>query len=177
MAYCVVRTDLMHGTHAPEDMVPLRFYDGNDALAAVENGVIAKITALETHGTGASTTYEREIWKAVAAAGTDVLADCVLIATPEVMYDERKRNLDEFINEAGVPARGYRLRDRNMFSLSAEGFVVVPAVGDTVYIGAGGKLTKTNPGSGATAFGKCVHIETVGSKTFYAIQIQIPDKT
>lgn len=176
MAYCVVRTDLMSGVKQPADMVSLRFYNGSDKLAAVENGVIAKITALESHTVGSDTTYEREIWKAVAAAGTDALADCVLIASPEVMYDERKHNLDEFINEAGVAARGYRLRDRNMFSLTAEGFVVVPAIGNSVYVGAGGKLTKTQP-SGASAFGKCVHIETVGSKTFYAIQIQIPDAT
>ena len=161
MAYCVVRTDLMSGVKQPADMVSLRFYNGSDELAAVENGVIAKITALESHTVGSDTTYEREIWKAVAAAGTDALADCVLIASPEVMYDERKHDLDEFINDAGV---------------AAEGFVVVPAIGDSVYVGAGGKLTKTQP-SGASAFGKCVHIETVGSKTFYAIQIQIPDAT
>jgi len=176
MAYCVVRTDLMSGVKQPADMVSLRFYNGSNEPAAVENGVIAKITNLESHTVGTATTYEREIWKAVAATSTDDLADCVLIASPEVMYDEHKHGLDEFINEAGEAARGYRLRDRNMFSLTAEGFVVVPAVGDSVYVGAGGKLTKTQPSS-ASVFGKCVHIEDVGAKKFYAIQIQIPDAT
>lgn len=169
MAYCVVRTDLMHGTHAPEDMVSLRFYDGAD-VAEVENGVIAKITELEPHTVGTNTIYEREIWKGVAASSSDDLADCVLIATPEVMYDERKRSLDEFINEAGVAARGYRLRDRNMFSLTAEGFVggTAPTLGAAVGVGAGGKLDASGSG-----FGTCVHIEDVGSKKFYAIQIQL----
>ena len=174
MAYCVVRTDLMSGVKQPADMVSLRFYDGNGDLAEVENGVIAKITALEDHTTGsgasAVTTYEREIWKATAASSSDDLADCVLIDTPEVMYDERKRSLDEFINEAGVAARGYRLRDRNMFSLTAEGFVggTAPALGGAVGVGTGGKLDASGSG-----FGTCVHIEDVGSKKFYAIQIQL----
>lgn len=169
MAYCVVRTDLMSGVKQPADMVSLRFYDGAD-VAEVENGVIAKITALEPHTVGTNTIYEREIWKGVAASSSDDLADCVLIATPEVMYDERKRSLDEFINEAGVAARGYRLRDRNMFSLTAEGFVggTAPALGGAVGVGAGGKLDASGSG-----FGTCVHIEDVGSKKFYAIQIQL----
>lgn len=170
MAYCVVRTDLMSGVKQPADMVSLRFYDGNGDVAEVENGVIAKITALEPHTVGSNTIYEREIWKGVAASSSDDLADCVLICTPEVMYDERKRSLDEFINEAGVAARGYRLRDRNMFSLTAEGFVggTAPALDADVGVGTGGKLDASG-----TGFGKCVHIENVGSKTFYAIQIQL----
>lgn len=170
MAYCVVRTDLMSGVKQPADMVSLRFYDANGDVAEVENGVIAKITELESHTVGTATTYEREIWKGVAASSSDDLADCVLIATPEVMYDERKRSLDEFINEAGVAARGYRLRDRNMFSLTAEGFVggTAPALGGAVGIGADGKLDASGSG-----FGTCVHIEDVGSKKFYAIQIQL----
>ena len=170
MAYCVVRTDLMSGVKQPADLVSLRFYDGNDEVAAVENGVIAKITALESHTVGSDTTYEREVWKAVAASSSDDLADCVLIASPEVMYDERKHNLDEFINEAGEAARGYRLRDRNMFSLTAEGFVggTAPALNAAVGVGTGGKLDASGSG-----FGTCVHIENVGAKTFYAIQIQL----
>lgn len=176
MAYSVVRTDLMHGTHGCEDVVSLRFYEGTGddrAVAEVENGVIAELIAKESHTAGSVTTYEREVWEAQAATSSSNLADCVLIATPEVMYDERKRALSDFINEAGVAARGYRLRDRNMFSETTEGFVVVPsAVGDKVYIGAGGKLTATQP-SGATAFGTCVAIEAVGTSTFYAIQIEL----
>ncbi len=44
---------------------------------------------------------EREVMKAVAASAGDDLNDCAIVAAPEVMYDERKKNLDEFINEAG----------------------------------------------------------------------------
>ena len=44
---------------------------------------------------------QREVMKAVAATAESNLADCAVIAAPEVMYDERKKNLDEFINEAG----------------------------------------------------------------------------
>ena len=110
----VIRTDLMHGTKNPDMLVSLRFY-ANDAVAEVENGVIVELKGYEDG--------QREAMKAVAATADSNLADCAVIAAPEVMYDERKKNLDEYINEAGKAVRGYRLVDRNIFSLTAEGFV------------------------------------------------------
>lgn len=47
MAYTVIRTDLMSGTNQPADLVSLRFYDGEDKQAAVENGVIVKLEGYE----------------------------------------------------------------------------------------------------------------------------------
>ena len=87
------------------------------------------------------------------------------------MYDERKKNLDEFINEAGKATRGYIPRSRNIFSVTAEGFVggTVPKKGDTVGIGANGKIAV-----GGTGLGVCVDVEVVGRHTYYAIKI---DKT
>jgi hypothetical protein len=84
------------------------------------------------------------------------------------MYDERKKNLDEFINEAGKAIRGYRLPDRNMFALTAEGFAnkTAPALNGKVGIGANGKLDAAK-----TGFGECVHIETAGRYTYYTIKI------
>ena len=97
MAYAVIRTDLMSGTKQPADLVSLRFYDASGNKAEVENGVIVKLQGYEDG--------EREVMKAVAASAGDDLNDCAIVAAPEVMYDERKKNLDEFINEAGKATR------------------------------------------------------------------------
>ena len=158
MAYCVIRTDLMHGTKNPDALVSLRYYN-DDAVAEVENGVIVELKGYEEG--------EREVMKAVAATADSNLADCAVIAAPEVMYDERKKNLDEYINEKGKAIRGYRLIDRNLFSLTKDGFAgAAPAVGGKVGVGANGKLDAAK-----TGFGECVHIETAGRYTYYTIKI------
>ena len=106
--YCVVRTDRMYGTDVAPGLRSLRFYaDGQ--VAEVENGVIAHLEGLEEG--------QREVHKAVAATAGADLTECVLIAAPEVMYDERLRNLDDFINEAGKAVRGYILHCNDEFSV------------------------------------------------------------
>ena len=157
--YCVIRTDLMAGTKNPDQLVSLRYYNAEDKVTEVENGVIVELKGYEDG--------QREVMKAVAATAESNLADCAVIAAPEVMYDERKKNLDEFINEAGKAVRGYRLPDRNMFALTAEGFAgAAPALNGKVGIGANGKLDAAK-----TGFGECVHIETAGRYTYYTIKI------
>lgn len=160
MAYTVIRTDLMSGTKQPADLVSLRFYDASGKVAEVENGVIVELNGYEDG--------EREIMKATAATASSDLNDCAIVAGVEVMYDERKKNLDEFINEAGKATRGYIPRSRNLFSVTKEGFVggTVPTVGAKVAIGTGGKLE-----AGKAGFGECVHIETAGRYTYYTIEI------
>lgn len=158
--YCVIRTDLMTGTDVGANLCSLRFYDAEGKVAEVENGVIVKLQGLEEG--------EREVHKAIAASAGDSLNECAIVAAPEVMYDERKKNLDEFINEAGKAVRGYIPHARNIFSVTPEGFVdgTVPAVGAEVGIGANGKID-----AAGTGLGKCVHIEQVGRYTYYAIEI------
>lgn len=160
MAYCVIRTDLMSGTKQPADLVSLRFYNAEDKVAEVENGVIVELKGYEEG--------QREVMKAVAATSASDVANCAIVAGVEVMYDERKKNLDEYINEAGKAIRGYIPRNRNLFAVTKEGFVggTVPAVGDAVGIGANGKLDAAGSG-----FGECVHIETAGRYTYYTIKI------
>lgn len=160
MAFAVIRTDLMSGTKQPADLVSLRFYDAEGNQAEVENGVIVELQGYEDG--------EREIMKAVAAkAGAD-LNECAIVAGVEVMYDEHKKNLDEYINEAGKAVRGYIPRSRNIFSVTKEGFVggTVPAKGAEVGIGEGGKID-----AAGTGLGVCVDIDVVGRYTYYAIKI------
>lgn len=160
MAYTVIRTDLMSGTKQPADLVSFRFYNGEGEVAEVENGVIVKLEGYEDG--------EREVMKAVAAVAGDDLNECAIAAGVEVMYDERKKNLDEYINDAGKIVRGYIPRSRNIFSVTKEGFVggTVPTVGAEVGIGDGGKID-----AAGTGLGTCVHIEVAGRYTYYAIKI------
>ena len=167
MAYCVIRTDNLSGTHQCADLVSVRFCTASTAEgvttytpADVENGVIVELKGYEAG--------EREVQRAVAATSSSDLTACAIVAGVELMYDERLRALDQFVNKAGRAARGYLLRRGNTFSVTKEGFVggTVPAVGDTVGVGTGGKLDKSG-----SDLGKCIAIETAGKYTFYVIQI------
>ena len=164
--YAVIRTDLMSGVKQPADLVSVRYFTATDGEeAAVENGVIVE---LKGYLDG-----EREIFKGIpATAGSDLNA-CAILDAPEVDYDERKRNPDEYINVAGKNIRGYVPRSRNKFGLTAKGFVggAAPAVGGKVGIGAGGKLTASG-----TGFGTCVAIENAGRYTYYVIEIGKTEK-
>lgn len=158
--YCVIRTDLMSATKQPADLVSLRFYGADGKPVEVENGVIAKLEGYEEG--------EREVMKAVAATAGADLNECAIIAAPEVMYDERVKNLDEYVSEAGKIVRGYIPRSRNLFSVTPEGFVgkVVPELHAEVGIGEGGKID-----AAGTGLGTCEHIEVVGRYTYYTIKI------
>lgn len=160
MAYTVIRTDLMSGTKQPADVVSLRFYGADGNPAEVENGVIVKLQGYEDG--------EREVMKAVAASAGDDLNDCAVVAGVENMYDEHKKNLDEYINEAGKATRGYILRSRNVFSVTKEGFAggTAPTKDGEVGIGVGGKIDTSGKGLGV-----CANVEVSGRYTYYTIKI------
>lgn len=160
MAYCVIRTDLLSGTNQAADLVSCRVYDGEGNPIAVENGTMVELQGYEEG--------EREVMKAVLATSASKISDCAIIASVELMYDERKKNLDEFINEAGTICRGYIPRNRNMYSITKEGFVdqSVPEVGAEVGIGADGKID-----AAGTGYGTIMAIEVAGRYTYYVIKI------
>ena len=87
MAYAIVRTDNMLGTDVRAGLVSIKYMgaDGNTPTE-IENGNVLKV--------GALVEGEREIFVGGAVAANDKVTDVVLIASPEVMYDERKKNLD-----------------------------------------------------------------------------------
>ena len=161
MAYTVIRTDSLSGTDQRADLFSVRLCDAEGKHIAVENGVIAKLGSLEEG--------EREVYTATLAQAGDDLDECVLVAGVEVMYDERLRNLEDFINEAGKATRGYAFRNRNFYALTKEGFVdgVVPEVGGEVGIGKDGKHD-----AAATGVGVCKAIEIAGRYTYYVIQVK-----
>jgi hypothetical protein len=168
MAYAVVRTDKMIGTDVRSELVSVRYQPSN-VKTAIENGNVVKLGALETGS--------REIYKGATPAANDDITAIVLIATPEVMYDERKRNLDEFINEAGTIARGYRLHKHDIFSVTKDALdgAETPAVGDVVELKAGTKLNvkaaATGATSGSTVVGTIIDKNVVGRYTYFAIEV------
>lgn len=165
MAYGVVRTDNMFGTDVRAGLVSIKYIVGG-AETAIENGNVLKVGALMAG--------EREIFAGAAPAANDALNEIVLIASPEVMYDERKRNLDEFINEAGKPCRGYRLHNGDIFSVTKDALdgVAAPAVGNVVELKAGTKLNvAATATSGSTVVGKIIAVDVVGRYTYYAILV------
>lgn len=158
MAYAIVRTDLMSGTRNPADIVNVK-YSPSGTDAAIENGHVVLLGALDTS--------ERDVFVGATPARDSALSKCVLIATPEVMADERMKNLNEFINPAGAISRGYYMRSGNVFSVTADALTNSTggtiAVGDFVELQAATefKVVKSTEGvtSGSTEVGKIIAIE------------------
>lgn len=163
--YGVVRLDNMSGTTDGTLLRSVRFYD-NDKEAAIENGRVVLI--------GDLLDGQREVRKATAPAATSPLTHVGLVAAPELMYDERKHNLTDFINEAGENVRVYIPHVRDIFSVTADALDAAAAIakGNLVELQAGTKLkvvaTATDK---STQVGKIVDIETVGSLTYYVIEV------
>lgn len=115
-------------------------YDSADKKIEVPNGTFVTLEGLE--GTG------REVKKAVLTSGA---VDALLIASPEVIYDGRGDQLEDFVNEAGVVARAFRLADGDVITLTEDLIDEAIAVGDTFVTGADGKLVKASTEPDATA--------------------------
>lgn len=167
MGYGVVRTDRLMGTNVRSMLESVKYMGAGSTATAIDNGNVVKLD-------GSLMTGEREIKKGVTPAANDALDAIVLIASPEVMYDERKRNLDEFQNEAGKVCRGYHLHSGDIFSVTKDALdgVATPAVGNVVELKAGIKLNvAASATSGSTVVGKIIAVDVVGRYTYYVIQV------
>lgn len=163
--HAIVRLDNMAGTTLGTKLASLKFY-ADSAPADIDNG---NIVALDSLVPG-----EREVWKAVAPTAKSELGAVALVASPELMYDERMHNLDEFYNEADVAARGYVLTTGDVFSVTAEALDAAAdiAVGNIVELQAGTKLkVVATATSGVTKVGDVIAIDKVGTKTLYVIRV------
>lgn len=165
--YGVVRTDNMTGTDVRSELVSVKYMGTAKTTATeIENGSVLKASELMDG--------EREVFLGEDVAKDTPIREVVLIAAPEVPYDERLRNLDEFINPAGKACRGYRLHSGNMFSVTKEALtgLASPAKGDIVELAAGTKLNvAASATSGATTVGKIIDVEIAGRYTYYVIKI------
>jgi len=144
MAYAVVKREAM----ASENVANLRKsfkYLPSGTATAVENGNVVKATSVISG--------ERELLEGSTPLVNTELKDILLVTTPEVMADERKKNLDEFINEAGAIATGDRLISGDIFTVTADAFTAAATVevGDVVELAASTKLNVVAASTGATS--------------------------
>lgn len=176
MAHGVVRTDLMYGTDVRAGLVSVKYF-----VTTTEDEVDVKTPTEIDNGNvlllGDLMEGEREIYEGSAPAADSSLNDVVLVASPEVMYDERLRNLSDYYNVAGKACRGYRLHKWDIFSVTKDALdgAEEPAVGDVVELKAGTKLNvvaaSTGATEGSTVVGKIIAIDVVGKDTLYAIRV------
>lgn len=154
MAHCICRTDKMTGTTDAAALVNLKLH------ADVDNGNVVVV--------GARATGEREAYSTSAPTASTKLNAIALVCAPEVLYDERKKNLNEFYNESGSIVRGYILHNGDEFSVTADGLDGTPANGSIVELQAGIKLTAVAAATtGSTAVGTITDVEG----DFYVIRV------
>lgn len=171
MPYAVVRTDKMFGTDNRVGLASAKYLGSGSTATAIENGNVVKLVELLTIDSTAQT-YEREIYKAVTPAASDDLGVIALVATPEVMYDETKKDLDQFRNEAGDIVRVYRLHSGDIFSVTAEAIQGTAARGSVIELQAGTKLKAVSSATnGSTVVGKCIEVAPAGKYMFYVIEV------
>lgn len=164
--HAVIRTDRMSGTDDRSQLVSVKFYDGNGKPADIDNGNLVEI--------GGLLDGEREIYEAKAPTANTDKDDLVIVGTPELLYDERLRALDDFYNKADRPARAYRLHKGDIFSVTKEAFgpnATAPKVGDTVVAGTDTYLHTSAGAESEIVIGRVMHIETNGY-TYYAIEVR-----
>lgn len=161
--HSVVRTDAMTATNSSAGLYSVKYNDGA-ANAAIDNGCVVALDSLVSG--------EREVWKAVKPAADTPLSKIVLVATPEVMYDERLRNLTDFYNEAGTAARGYALSTGDIFSVTEEAVTGTAAVGNVVELQADTKLkVVATATASSTAVGTVIAIENVGTLKYIVVRV------
>lgn len=156
--YACVKTDNMTGTIDGARLVSVKYHVGANE-APIENGNVVLVGALMEG--------EREVRKATAPAKTSPLSACALIAAPEVVKEKAHNGAADFINEAGVPTRGYKFVSGNIFSVTAEAITngksasAEIAVGDAIELQDGTKFKTVGATatSGSTVVGKVIAIE------------------
>ena len=169
MAYCVVRTDLMSGTVNPAYLENGRYYNAGGTFEAIQNGSIVHVGALETD--------QRESHKYLDVTADSKIDDLVLIADEELIYSESDRkNLRDYINEAGKCIRGYYMRPNNEFSVTADGISgVAPTVGQKLVVAKNSHILKVGTSSDGVVIGTCTAIETKfqfgTTVTYYTIKV------
>jgi predicted RecA/RadA family phage recombinase len=157
----------MEGTVNPNALISLKYLPSDDPTA-IENGNVVLV--------GALVTGEREVFDCETPAANSLVANIALVATPELMADERKKNLNEFRNEAGAICRGYRLRSEDIFSLSADAYTnstgTTVAAGHVVELAAATKLNiTTSLTGGSTQVGTVIAVEDNGNTAYTVIKV------
>ena len=127
--YTVITREAMASEYDGTKRKSAKFYS-SDAPAEIENGMVVKIAG--------TIPGEREVLKVVAPEGSEDVADLWIVTTPEVVADERKKNLSDFVNEAGQIITIDKLMPNDIFSLTAEGLAGTASAGHNVGLASAG---------------------------------------
>lgn len=127
--YAVITREAMASEYDGTKRKSAKFYN-SDVPAEIENGMVVKIAG--------TIPGEREVLKVVAPEGTEDVADLWIVTTPEVVADERKKNLSDFVNEAGQIITIDKLMPNDIFSLTAEGLAGTAVAGHNVGLASAG---------------------------------------
>ena len=127
--YTVITREAMASEYDGTKRKSAKFYNGSSP-AEIENGMVVKIAG--------TIPGEREVLKVVAPEGSEDVADLWIVTTPEVVADERKKNLSDFVNEAGQIITIDKLMPNDIFSLTAEGLDGTAVAGHNVGLASAG---------------------------------------
>ena len=127
--YTVITREAMASEYDGTKRKSAKFYNSS-APAEIENGMVVKIAG--------TIPGEREVLKVVAPEGSEDVADLWIVTTPEVVADERKKNLSDFVNEAGQIITIDKLMPNDIFSLTAEGLDGTAVAGHNVGLASAG---------------------------------------
>ena len=128
--YTVITREAMASEYDGTKRKSAKFYNGSSDPAEIENGMVVKIAG--------TIPGEREVLKVVAPEGSEDVADLWIVTTPEVVADERKKNLSDFVNEAGQIITIDKLMPNDIFSLTAEGLAGTASAGHNVGLASAG---------------------------------------
>lgn len=144
MAHGIVKREAMASEFDGTKRKALKFLPSGTATAIDNGNVVLK---------GALVSGERELYSATTPAVNSALKNILLVTTPEVMADERLKNLSDFYNFAGDPATGDHLESGDVFSITADAFTAAATVvvGDVVELAASTKLKIVAAATGLTS--------------------------
>lgn len=160
----VIRTDRMYGTDVAANLISVKYMGSGSTATEIDNGNFVVVGDLMKD--------EREVFKATTPSADSTLGTIAVVASPEVLYDDRKKNLEDFVNIADKPARAYVLHQNDIFSVTEEAIDKEPDVnvGDDVGPGTTTKIAVGNKATG-TKLGKIIAIEKMPRRTYYVIKI------
>lgn len=134
--HAIFRSDLMHGTTDASSLVNILIPEDLDNCSVLKIGAMVE--------------GEHEVFVGEMPAAEDALNTLCIIAAPEVMYDEKLRDLADFYNMVDVNGgivRGYRFHSGDIFSCTKEAFTGDLAVGSEVNVDAAYKMAVGGSGT------------------------------
>lgn len=141
-AHCICDTSNMAGTRLPSKHINVKL------IADVDNGNIVAFDGLASG--------ESEAMAVKQPTATTELHKLALVKAPEVMADERLRNLGDFYNKSGKIVRAYLFEPGDTFRLTKEGIDGTPTVGHVLEAQAGYKMKDVASAGSNTVIGTII---------------------